>query len=58
MTKPTSVTMSEIARSLRAVADAGLSVREVVLEEKRVRIVTVPVADSDEKEQGPKPKQW
>jgi len=47
--------VSDITRTLKALADAGLTVREVVMKGGEARLI---LADAPESKQGPKPKEW
>lgn len=55
MTARASNTASELARTLKALAQAGMTVREVVIKGGEARLI---LADAKESKQGPKPKEW
>lgn len=55
MTRAATVTQSDLARALRAAADAGLPVAEIVMTPRQVRLV---LAKPPESPKGPMPKEW
>lgn len=57
MTRPAAVRQADIDRALKAAAAAGLPVRGIEIEPRRVRILFADVAETAEPGQGA-PKQW
>jgi hypothetical protein len=55
MTARASNTAADMARALKALADAGLTVREVIMKGGEARLV---LADRKDMPQGPRPKEW
>ena len=59
MTRPVSVTQADLARTLKALADAGLMVAEVVIEDEKVRVlIGSPLATLVKLPNPEGPKQW
>lgn len=55
MTAKASVTKAEVARMLRAVADAGMSVKEIIVAEGQARFV---LAEPPKVPQSGRPLEW
>ncbi len=58
MGRQLSVTRTDIDRALRAATDAGLPIRELLIEPRKVRVIIGDVAEAVEKVKAVGPRDW
>ena len=58
MGRPLGVTRTDIDRALKAAADAGYKVSELLIEPRKVRVILGTVAAGPEKVNAGAPKDW